>query len=691
MKDIPVYRNDELFSPSAPLVRTSQAVAQNLSDIGEVAYRTGVAAKEAYAQKEARDQIRAEQMQKAADDQYATQFQLELEKSAFESYQRNQANPAALKKELDEVYKGFMEKNTNPALADKLELRYLDITRPYLTRAMGQAENNQNQRYQRTVLEYFDNKERELRSIAPMLYSGDHTVNMEAATAMQGIMADAIAKSQASGTDGGYLLTPAQQSAMLDRLVTVVTRDGLLQAFQDNPRKQELYDSFMQGELTVKIPGLDGAITEMPARQFMDSGNFNAVANVMEGELKRIQVAEEKQAKIDNALIRYSDKLNLGQGIVDPRNEGDRDMVALGYENAGQAEQFRSMQAGAIDDLARVSQRTGIVPEPAQQTIRSFLVSGSPEQKVYAAEAIDKLQQDAPQTLNQFSEKDIALGTTMAALKRSGIEPKRAMAVAEASLSPLTDEQYQAAKAELAKAKPNYSDMLVKSFNPPGWAGNPELPAATDVSSAMVTDFKRIYDNYYIQMGGNADLALKTAQAVFKRDYGVSKINGNDVLMKYPPEKYFAVQDVPNDWMQSQLNEQAKKAFGDKVDMGKVSLFADPQTEREANQGKPSYVMLYQDNDTGLYEASRTRATFDINAHFNQQASEASASAGKTVDRARRERERKLDDEKKGIERGVMGRPKRRLLTRKAKVELPDDLPSELPKTLEPLNFGGGE
>ncbi len=84
---------------------------------------------------------------------------------------------------------------------------------------------------------------------------------------------------------------------------------------------------------------------------------------------------------------------------------------------------------------------------------------------------------------------------------------------------------------------------------------------------------------------------LKSAAQIFQRTYGVTRVTGEPRVIKYPPEKYYSVPGVPNEWMGEQALNEIRKLLGYN-ETRKEDLFIVPDTitARQAGPQKQLFI-----------------------------------------------------------------------------------------------------
>lgn len=110
---------------------------------------------------------------------------------------------------------------------------------------------------------------------------------------------------------------------------------------------------------------------------------------------------------------------------------------------------------------------------------------------------------------------------------------------------------------------------------------------------AITGEYETLYKMNYMKTLGNAEAAKTLTETALNRVWGVTEIGSNKRPMKYAPERL-----VPNagDWMQDQLLEDAKSVG---VDLQGKDFYL-VATEKTIKTGKPEYMVMVIDEETGL-------------------------------------------------------------------------------------------
>ena len=71
-------------------------------------------------------------------------------------------------------------------------------------------------------------------------------------------------------------------------------------------------------------------------------------------------------------------------------------------------------------------------------------------------------------------------------------------------------------------------------------------------------DYQTIYDANFAQTGGDADQAKAMTNAMIKKVWAVSTINGKEEVMKYAPEAVYGVTNGSGNWIKANGKKRRK-------------------------------------------------------------------------------------------------------------------------------------
>lgn len=290
--------------------------------------------------------------------------------------------------------------------------------------------------------------------------------------------------------------------------------------------------------------------------------------------LKADGILAEQQEEA--AALGRVDEALLGRTVLDPASSDDRNAVDAHYALVSQRwadlppDEFAQRTAEYIDTV-------GIVPPSLRGRLRGAIRSGSPEQKIAAADLIDRINTSNPAALTDFEEQDIALAVTTGQLVRAGMEPPEALRQAEQAVLEADQPQREmrAARLQADKLTADYLSDLGDEFDPGVFSWQPDIP------EAMAGEFSRLFEAAFLNTG-DEEAANRIAVQALKRTWAMTGVDGSRRLMKYAPEAVYGVLGGSDDteWMRNQLVAEAQ-SIDPTLEEDAILLASDSRTARD--------------------------------------------------------------------------------------------------------------
>jgi hypothetical protein len=269
--------------------------------------------------------------------------------------------------------------------------------------------------------------------------------------------------------------------------------------------------------------------------------------------------------------------------------------------------------------LTDLVSKSKVIPDGLKGNLQSAARSTDPKEVARAADLIDRIRGTNPHVLADFPQRDLARIDMVNSKIASGLSPKTAMEQVDAALDVSNSAVFEQRTTQLKEAKLDYQSLALQNFNAswyvkalPGGSGSIEDTSsemATRQIAQVSTEYRAAYETQY-KLTGDTVAAQKYANSVVSGSYGVTNINGKNQLMRFAPEKYFGIDNVDNDWMRSQIEEEAAKAIKDTwVDPDRpikpedaILIPAPHVTPRTAKEGRPVYKMMALSPDGGYID-----------------------------------------------------------------------------------------
>jgi len=392
--------------------------------------------------------------------------------------------------------------------------------------------------------------------------------------------------------DGTPLFNAETRVKMLENAQQQLVESGVRSWYDQQSDKLKAYQDFMGGKKNFTFYDAEGnPEVKLDPLFEMNRGTFEKTRSYMEASLKQAMQQMQTQISLEN----FENLLNDGQLLIDPKDKQQRALADLYFdEKVAPATQGMNPEQ-QIETFVGYVNKVGILPSKLNSQIRATLRNGSVDNRIFAAQLINRLEEDKPQALAEIDGKDRTFGTLLAANLRAGNTPEDAVKQTILSFNPENQKIFEQRKKDASEVNINYERELtdVHADRPwyNLWLNRRSLPEQINEREKLESEFKHLFEDQYV-LSGDKDVALTRAKNIMKQQTGVTTI-GQERMMKYPPENFYAIQGINNDWMERQLIDDIKKQTGDQdVSISDVTISADFTTRREALSGQlPSYVV----------------------------------------------------------------------------------------------------
>lgn len=322
--------------------------------------------------------------------------------------------------------------------------------------------------------------------------------------------------------------------------------------------------------------------------------------------LRQHDQAAKEIIKYQNLKARFDDP---NAGPFNPYDAEDKKGVDLIFQQLG----------GDGHALTAVVQRTGMVPKSVTTKLRGDLASNDPGRVETALQLVRSLSARNPQIwagVEGERELESASVTFRHRVEDLGMTAKEAALKYVESQTPEYKAKVQARIKnedinEIVKKRLSVDDLR-SAFDDSWWPGRPAVGFDPKTRQAMYSDYVEHFRELYLE-NGDVDLSKSLAQKQLKRVWGVSKVNGSDVVMRYAPEKAPAYQGIEN--VSVKIADQAiaaiKEETGQDVTRAQLRLSPIPQgrTSMAFWRGEPPpYLLSWQDKNGVVHSLNPGRA-----------------------------------------------------------------------------------
>lgn len=247
--------------------------------------------------------------------------------------------------------------------------------------------------------------------------------------------------------------------------------------------------------------------------------------------------------------------------------------------------------------------QTGVVPDPVVADVRQSLNSLDVATVAAGLSRAAALNDAAPDGLNSVengrSIKDAAAAYDHYVNDRGMTVEAAAQRFLEANDPKAREKADVLAKRWTEESKKLSLNDVTAAFG--GWAfGGPNAGPLPFQQDAMAADYMTLAEEAFVgDANGDVELARKMALAEMKRVYGVSKVSGQDVLTKFPPENFYP----PLDGGQTYIRDFAMKDART-LDPGASNVMLVParETAQDVRAGLPPRYNLMYLNADGVWD-----------------------------------------------------------------------------------------
>ncbi len=288
---------------------------------------------------------------------------------------------------------------------------------------------------------------------------------------------------------------------------------------------------------------------------------------------------------------------------LDPRDETARQAVNEDY-----ARWFPTV-AESPDVVAKVVRYVadfGIMPESLRAGLRGSLRSGTVDQKVQAADIIDRFNTENPAVLNDMADEDIEVGVMVARAVRAGEDPEQAVALAETAIYQ-ADPKLREVRREVLREETNTNREWLTSHVPGptfllrAFAGDSLRRA--EIPDSMVADFNALFALRFLSSDADVDTLRTATLGKLAKTWAVTNVDGSNRWMRYAPEALYGFGD-DHTWMREQLFADIKASGlvdNRRTIDDRVRIAATEETARPPRNEAPTYAVMLQDDD-GVFQ-----------------------------------------------------------------------------------------
>jgi hypothetical protein len=497
-----------------------------------------------------------------------------------------------------------------------------------------------------------------------------------AASAVQGLVAKNPSMALAKLNNGDY-----------DGFVDGPTLDRLKRFADSNIKKSAVKKS---ADTLKAIAGFEAKINSDPLsvtdQDIVEAREAFGLSDSETKKMFRLRADAEIEGGVTEAMHeRIVEAIkNPGDMPLNQYSKDDKDAVDSFYGEFIAPQVFSYVANGdtasASSIMADYISSTGIAPKGLVNDLTGRVRNGSPEQRKFAVEALDKIETKAPDVDLSIPAKDRAVVDVISRISKFEPDPEKALDKADAIMAMdegMREGRIKAARKELEGI--NGADLVLEEFEPSyldqgisvAWGGRllpvPELDIRSGAAYRINETFQDAYKNYFVH-NPDPEAAKEYAMKETKKRSGVSYMTGSPKLMQYAPESIMppVMGSMGYLALDFQDNVMSLVPDGSSVDLVEINGITDktasPETIKRRGRGPVYGVVVYdeygipsslkdEDGDTVVYELPLPNK--DIKDRYKQEVEKGFAEARKraslTMDQRRRE------DMLKGAEGSIIG------------------------------------
>ncbi|CAI1026147.1 Uncharacterised protein [Serratia ficaria] len=289
---------------------------------------------------------------------------------------------------------------------------------------------------------------------------------------------------------------------------------------------------------------------------------------------------------------------------LDP-NDKNNQAAADHYFDRQVAPGFNINNSDSLNQVAEITTKSGMLPTQIKTMLTAGATSRDPAVVVPMAKMYGQIFDNNPAAATGVDKGAMAFYSKVYAYDRAGVPAEKAVDMAYNQVYQQDDRlkqmiSQQVRDKDYIKARTTAAQDNINSLSP-SWTsfGSPSISAAGQANQLYQRDYQTIYDANFAQTGGDADQAKAMTNAMIKKVWAVSTINGKEEVMKYAPEAVYGVTNGSGNWIQGQWEEEKRalkgSAFGGARDDTDLVLIPDAVTPRDQSYS----VMLRQKNAEG--------------------------------------------------------------------------------------------
>lgn len=318
----------------------------------------------------------------------------------------------------------------------------------------------------------------------------------------------------------------------------------------------------------------------------------------------RIAIKRQREENIRKARAARA-AVNTG-AYLDPKNKKNKKAIDVIY-NQHLAEGVMAGNPAAQKATVEMISNWAVIPPTLMGQMRSADAGNNPNQKAAAYQMYVEATRDNPSVaLYSKMPKDfIERANAYINMTDSGYTERETFAVVDN----IGREEPAVVKYRKGQINELLKEGKVTEFDPAEYFDEGFLSFEPSIMSSteqeLRAEVESAYKTLYPQIGDD-EQAAERAKQIAASKFGVSKVSGSSVVMKYPPEKIFKIPafkddkagDLTSEIIGEQLLEDVRRATNNNdIDIDDIILDSDHQTDYEITRGEiPTYRVIVTEN-----------------------------------------------------------------------------------------------
>lgn len=353
---------------------------------------------------------------------------------------------------------------------------------------------------------------------------------------------------------------------------------------------------------TAMVGNLERQIYENPQFTKADLQASNLTDTDYVKLAQKIDQRDREQGVLGEVITRFN-----SHGVFSPYSTEDRKGVELMYNGFDQGgAKLRARDEDTVMGLAEIVRRTGIMPKSAAGILTGFAMSQNKAEAQFGLSAMQRILGDKINALeggegHDAIKKDLA--TFRYYTQDLGLTAEQA---AERII-----ERRDPSNAKDNAANRKASEDFVKTLTPgdltsafntgiPLW-DRPYIGFTDSQKNAIMQKYKDIAAEAFMEMGGDKDAAKARALQIMRYTFGGSTITGRNVMMMYPPDKFYPPIGGDHSYILNQIKSHITANGHKNVKNEDIFINPIPQTAEDIRNGNPPrYEIMYKIRPNGF-------------------------------------------------------------------------------------------